>query len=105
MLGVTVRFVPDPDCGVCRRPRAPGRVWPCPFHAEAYEQMAAREGPRSAFYDPVGPMRKFTKKVSFRVTAEEARAIAAMTRQGDFHMSVGELFRKLLASEVRRRRA
>lgn len=49
-------------------------------------------------------MRKFTKKVSFRVTPAEARAIAELTRHGEFHMSVGELFRKLLAAEVKRRR-
>lgn len=50
-------------------------------------------------------MRKFSKKISFRVTPAEAKAIESLTRCGEFHMSVGELFRKLLAAEAKRKKA
>lgn len=49
-------------------------------------------------------MAKYVKKISVKVTAEEARAIYALTHNGEFRISVGELFRKLLAAEAKRQR-
>lgn len=48
-------------------------------------------------------MRKYSRKVSFRVTPDEAKVIRDLCTHGEFHISAGELFRKLLAAEAKRR--
>lgn len=50
-------------------------------------------------------MAKYVKKISIKLTEEEARAVERLTHKGEFTISVGALFRKLLAAEVKRQRA
>lgn len=48
-------------------------------------------------------MRKFTRQISIKLTPEEARTVREMCTHGEYRISAGELVRKLLASEAKRR--
>lgn len=48
-------------------------------------------------------MRKFTRKISFKLTPEEVRLVREMTTSGEYRISVGEFLRKLISAEAKRR--
>ncbi len=47
--------------------------------------------------------RKYTRQISIKLTPEEARVLRELCTSGEFHCSAGQLFRRLLSAEAKRR--